>query len=147
MDVNTLFCFTILNSVDAGGSWQTNVRPLHRDGKYGVCPSPFLRPTRILRIYPSSSTDVCSLWFIIHWIRYRRSANAWKRCILERNSLDVCTEIAPAYEASGPGIIRSADQYGVTSRIIDLLTMDVTQHPWRTGGLFDAIVTDPPCTS
>ncbi|KAF9784413.1 tRNA guanosine-2'-O-methyltransferase [Thelephora terrestris] len=45
---------------------------------------------------------------------------------------------------SSPGIIRSANQYGVTSRILDLLTMDVTQHPWRVGGLFDAIVTDPP---
>lgn len=45
---------------------------------------------------------------------------------------------------SSPGIIRSANQYGVTSKIVDLLTMDVTQHPWRIGGLFDAIVTDPP---
>lgn len=23
--------------------------------------------------------------------------------------------------------------------------MDVTQHPWRSGDLFDAIITDPPC--
>jgi len=54
-------------------------------------------------------------------------------------------EASPAHEGSSPGIIRSAMQYGVASRIIDLLTMDVTQNPWRSGGLFDAIVTDPPC--
>jgi len=45
---------------------------------------------------------------------------------------------------SSSGIIRSANQYGVASRIVDLITMDVTQHPWRSGSLFDAIVTDPP---
>ena len=49
------------------------------------------------------------------------------------------------HEDSSAGIIRSANQYGVASKIVDLLTMDVTQHPWRIGGLFDAIVTDPPC--
>ena len=56
------------------------------------------------------------------------------------------TEAAPAHEGANPGIIRSANQYGVASRIVDLITMDVTQHPWRSGDLFDAIVTDPPCT-
>jgi len=44
-----------------------------------------------------------------------------------------------------PGIIRAASQYGVVSRIMDLCTFDVTNNPWRIGGLFDAIVTDPPC--
>ncbi|KAH7888729.1 tRNA guanosine-2'-O-methyltransferase [Phlebopus sp. FC_14] len=43
-----------------------------------------------------------------------------------------------------PGIIRAATQYGVARRIIDLCTFDVTRNPWRCGGLFDAIVTDPP---
>lgn len=43
-----------------------------------------------------------------------------------------------------PGIIRAASQYGVVSRIVDLCTFDVTHNPWRSGCLFDAIVTDPP---
>lgn len=43
-----------------------------------------------------------------------------------------------------PGIIRAAAQYGVASRIMDLCTFDVTNHPWRCGSLFDAIITDPP---
>lgn len=46
-----------------------------------------------------------------------------------------------------PGVIRAAAQYGVASRVIDLLTFDVTRNPWRCGELFDAIVTDPPCES
>ncbi|PFH46176.1 hypothetical protein AMATHDRAFT_77781 [Amanita thiersii Skay4041] len=43
-----------------------------------------------------------------------------------------------------PGVIRAAKQYGVSQRIIDLCTFDVTHNPWRCGSLFDAIVTDPP---
>lgn len=43
-----------------------------------------------------------------------------------------------------PGIMRAASQYGVASRIMDLCTFDVTNNPWRIGGLFDAIITDPP---
>ncbi|KAI0268874.1 tRNA guanosine-2'-O-methyltransferase [Gloeopeniophorella convolvens] len=43
-----------------------------------------------------------------------------------------------------PGIVRAATQYGVRQRILDLCTFDVTQNPWRCGGLFDAIITDPP---
>lgn len=46
-----------------------------------------------------------------------------------------------------PGVIRQAARYGVAQRIVDLCTFDITQHPWRCGGLFDAIITDPPCTS
>lgn len=42
------------------------------------------------------------------------------------------------------GIIRAAAQYDVASRIMDLCTFDVTHNPWRSGCLFDAIVTDPP---
>ncbi|BGP14967.1 hypothetical protein JCM10213_007230 [Rhodosporidiobolus nylandii] len=42
------------------------------------------------------------------------------------------------------GIRHSAEQYGVSSRIVDTCCFDMTQHPWRTGGMFDAIVTDPP---
>ncbi|KAH8119569.1 RNA methylase [Phellopilus nigrolimitatus] len=45
---------------------------------------------------------------------------------------------------SEPGILRSAAQYGVASRIVDLCTYDVTHNPLRCGCLFDAIVTDPP---
>lgn len=44
-----------------------------------------------------------------------------------------------------PGIFRAAAQYGVEPRILDLCTFDVTNNPWRCGGIFDAIVTDPPC--
>ncbi|KAG5639118.1 hypothetical protein H0H81_006707 [Sphagnurus paluster] len=43
-----------------------------------------------------------------------------------------------------PGVIRAAKAYGTDSRILDLCTFDVTRNPWRCGGLFDAIVTDPP---
>lgn len=43
-----------------------------------------------------------------------------------------------------PGVIRAAAQYGISSRILDLCTFDITQNPWRLGELFDAIVTDPP---
>ncbi|KAF9227411.1 tRNA guanosine-2'-O-methyltransferase [Gyrodon lividus] len=47
-------------------------------------------------------------------------------------------------KAKTPGIMRAAAQYGVADRIMDLCTFDVTHNPWRCGGLFDAIVTDPP---
>ncbi|KAH9985810.1 tRNA guanosine-2'-O-methyltransferase [Russula compacta] len=47
-------------------------------------------------------------------------------------------------EAQQPGIMRAAAQYGVRQRILDLCTFDITRNPWRCGGLFDAIVTDPP---
>ncbi|KAL1744769.1 S-adenosyl-L-methionine-dependent methyltransferase [Schizophyllum fasciatum] len=43
-----------------------------------------------------------------------------------------------------PGVYRAAEQYGVGKRIMDLCTFDMAWHPWRRGGLFDAIVTDPP---
>ncbi|CAE6438525.1 unnamed protein product [Rhizoctonia solani] len=43
-----------------------------------------------------------------------------------------------------PGIQKAAAQYGVLPRILDLCTFDITQGPLRRGGLFDAIVTDPP---
>ncbi|EAU91719.1 RNA methylase [Coprinopsis cinerea okayama7 len=45
---------------------------------------------------------------------------------------------------SEPGVIRAAKQYNVDHRILDLATFDITNHPWRTGGIFDAIITDPP---
>ncbi|GJN89847.1 hypothetical protein Rhopal_002836-T1 [Rhodotorula paludigena] len=41
-------------------------------------------------------------------------------------------------------IKHSAAQYGVSNRIVDTFAFDMTQHPFRTGELFDAIVTDPP---
>lgn len=44
-----------------------------------------------------------------------------------------------------PGIRRAAHQYGVLHRVLDLCTFDITQGPLRRGGLFDAIITDPPC--
>ncbi|KAI9442618.1 tRNA guanosine-2'-O-methyltransferase [Lactarius indigo] len=43
-----------------------------------------------------------------------------------------------------PGILRAATQYGVRQRILDLCTFDITRNPWRCGGLFDAVITDPP---
>ncbi|KIK67133.1 hypothetical protein GYMLUDRAFT_155754 [Collybiopsis luxurians FD-317 M1] len=45
---------------------------------------------------------------------------------------------------STPGVFRAASQYGIAPRIVDICTFDVTNHPWRCGELFDAIVTDPP---
>ena len=50
-----------------------------------------------------------------------------------------------SYLESKPGILRAAAQYGVQQRILDLCTFDITRNPWRCGGLFDAIITDPPC--
>ncbi|KAF8844365.1 tRNA guanosine-2'-O-methyltransferase [Paxillus ammoniavirescens] len=47
-------------------------------------------------------------------------------------------------KAKTTGIVRAAAQYGVANRIMDLCTFDVTHHPWRCGGFFDAIITDPP---
>lgn len=44
-----------------------------------------------------------------------------------------------------PGVYRSAEQYGVRERVVDCVVFDVTRNPWRCGGIFDAIVTDPPC--
>lgn len=44
-----------------------------------------------------------------------------------------------------PGVFRAASQYGVSSKILDICTFDITNNPWRSGELFDAIVTDPPC--
>ncbi|GAA5820772.1 hypothetical protein JCM10212_005574, partial [Sporobolomyces blumeae] len=41
-------------------------------------------------------------------------------------------------------IKHSAAQYGVVDRIVDCASFDMNQHPFRTGELFDAIVTDPP---
>ncbi|KAH6913799.1 RNA methylase [Coprinopsis sp. MPI-PUGE-AT-0042] len=46
--------------------------------------------------------------------------------------------------SSEPGVMRAAKQYNVDHRILDLATFDLTNNPWRTGGLFDAIITDPP---
>ncbi|KAJ7132800.1 tRNA guanosine-2'-O-methyltransferase [Mycena crocata] len=43
-----------------------------------------------------------------------------------------------------PGVLRAAKQYGVSDRIVDLCTFDVTRNPWRCGDLFDTVVTDPP---
>ncbi|OBZ70811.1 tRNA (guanine(10)-N2)-methyltransferase [Grifola frondosa] len=47
-------------------------------------------------------------------------------------------------KAKQPGIIRAAAQYGLSERIVDLCTFDMTRNPWRCGELFDAIITDPP---
>ncbi|KAG0304087.1 hypothetical protein BGZ98_005943 [Dissophora globulifera] len=40
----------------------------------------------------------------------------------------------------------NSEQYGVKDRVLDALVFDVCHAPWRRvkGGLFDAIVTDPP---
>lgn len=52
--------------------------------------------------------------------------------------LPVLTQRRPADKS----ISHSAKQYGVGPRIVDCCSFDMTQHPWRTGELFDAIVTD-----
>ncbi|KAG8997661.1 hypothetical protein FRB93_014021 [Tulasnella sp. JGI-2019a] len=48
-------------------------------------------------------------------------------------------------DRASTGIFKAASQYGVADRIIDCATFDITNHPWRRGEIFDAIVTDPPC--
>ncbi|MBW0484796.1 hypothetical protein O181_024511 [Austropuccinia psidii MF-1] len=35
-------------------------------------------------------------------------------------------------------------QYGVAEKLLDCAVFDLTQHPWRTDRLFDAIICDPP---
>ncbi|KAK4056504.1 hypothetical protein OIO90_002351 [Microbotryomycetes sp. JL221] len=42
------------------------------------------------------------------------------------------------------GIKDSAQQYGLSRRILDCASFDMNQHPFRTGEIFDAILTDPP---
>ncbi|KAE8260198.1 hypothetical protein A4X13_0g502 [Tilletia indica] len=42
------------------------------------------------------------------------------------------------------GLSRAAGQYGLEDLVLDGLGADMTQHPWRRGGIFDAIVADPP---
>ncbi|PKI85802.1 tRNA (guanine(10)-N(2))-methyltransferase [Malassezia vespertilionis] len=48
------------------------------------------------------------------------------------------------------GLALAAEQYGIRGRIVDGAVFDITQSPWRLpfraggGGIFDAIVTDPP---
>ena len=37
--------------------------------------------------------------------------------------------------------MRAAAQYNVSDRLMGCGTFDITQHPWRCGGIFDAIVT------
>ena len=48
---------------------------------------------------------------------------------------------------ASPGVYRCAEQYGLSKRVLDCCTFDITKNPWRLGGIFDAIVTDPPCES
>lgn len=43
-------------------------------------------------------------------------------------------------------MIRSAEQYGLADKFLDLMTFDVTRSPMRRGGWLDAIITDPPCS-
>ncbi|KAA1117778.1 hypothetical protein PGT21_023036 [Puccinia graminis f. sp. tritici] len=38
----------------------------------------------------------------------------------------------------------SARQYGVSQNLLDCAVFDMTQNPWRTGEIFDAIICDPP---
>lgn len=53
----------------------------------------------------------------------------------------------PETEKLAPGVFRAADKYGLRDRVLDCLTFDVTRNMWRRGGIFDAIITDPPCGS
>lgn len=43
-----------------------------------------------------------------------------------------------------PNVMASATQYGVEHLLLDCVSSDISQHPWRGAGLFDAIVADPP---
>ncbi|KAJ2007832.1 hypothetical protein GGI02_004117 [Coemansia sp. RSA 2322] len=42
------------------------------------------------------------------------------------------------------GISANLAQYGLGSRVLDTAVFDICRNPWRSGPLFDAIVTDPP---
>jgi tRNA (guanine10-N2)-methyltransferase len=44
----------------------------------------------------------------------------------------------------GVSIRSNAQQYSLTTKLLDCTTMDLSRHPWRDSCLFDAIVTDPP---
>lgn len=41
-------------------------------------------------------------------------------------------------------VLNSAKQYGLEHHFLDFICADMSQHPWRASGLFDAIVADPP---
>lgn len=41
-------------------------------------------------------------------------------------------------------VLDSAKQYGLEHHFLDFICADMSQHPWRASGLFDAIVADPP---
>ncbi|KAJ2649060.1 hypothetical protein IWW40_003471 [Coemansia sp. RSA 1250] len=42
------------------------------------------------------------------------------------------------------GISANFEQYGVGDRVLDTAVFDICRNPWRSGPMFDAIVTDPP---
>ena len=58
----------------------------------------------------------------------------------------IINDSADTSAAETPGVTRAAEQYGILSRLVDCATFDVTRNPWRRGNIFDAIVTDPPCS-
>ncbi|KAJ2579653.1 hypothetical protein GGH95_002991 [Coemansia sp. RSA 1836] len=42
------------------------------------------------------------------------------------------------------GISANLAQYGLADRVLDTVVFDICRNPWRSGPMFDAIVTDPP---
>lgn len=61
------------------------------------------------------------------------------------DSAAICSRADLFADASGPGVFRAAQHYGIRDKILDCVTFDVTRNPWRRGELLDAIITDPPC--
>ncbi|KAH9036725.1 hypothetical protein EDB83DRAFT_2318630 [Lactarius deliciosus] len=77
-------------------------------------------------------------------IRHRWQTDAGKRWLVTDTGPTQMTLTTGCMIETNPGILRAATQYGVRQRILDLCTFDITRNPWRCGGLFDAIITDPP---
>lgn len=90
-----------------------------------------------------TTLDYRILGFFLLRIRHRWTSNERKR--YEPFYQEEVDFLSRCCVEKNPGILRSAAQYGVASRIIDLCSFDITHNPWRCGELFDAIVTDPPC--
>jgi hypothetical protein len=61
------------------------------------------------------------------------------------NRSESCLLLLSVDYSAKPGIFQSASQYGITDRILDCCTFDITRSPFRTGGILDAIISDPPC--
>ncbi len=77
--------------------------------------------------------------------RQMRGKGASPYSVIRLRTMLIDYTVDDTTDTSGPGVFRAAQQYALRDRLLDCATFDVTAHPWRRGGVLDAIVTDPPC--